>query len=83
MSDTVILILATIVIYGVLIGITALVVIVLEHFYCTCKPAYRFNDYIPDNFAGFILWPLILPLLLIELLYIATYCLTQKLRKIL
>ena len=83
MFDILILILGIISIYGILIGITAVVVLVLEHFYCTCKPAYRFNDYVPDNFAGFILWPLILPLLLIELLYIATYCLTQKLRKLL
>jgi hypothetical protein len=83
MYDILILTLAIISIYGILIGITSVVVLVLEHLYCTCKPTYHFTDYIPNNVAGFILWPLILPLLLLELLYIATYCLTQKLRKLL
>jgi hypothetical protein len=83
MYDILILTLAIISIYGILIGITAVVVLVLEHTYGTCKPTYHFTDYIPNNVAGFILWPLILPLLLLEIIYIATYCLTQKLRKIL
>jgi hypothetical protein len=83
MFDALILILAITSIYGILIGITSVVVLVLEHLYFTCKPSYPFTDYIPNNFAGFILWPLILPLLLLEIIYIATYCLTQKLRKIL
>ena len=83
MFDTAVLTLATIVIYGILIGITAVVVALLESIYCTCKPSYHFTNYIPNNFAGFILWPLILPLLLLETIYIATYCLTQKLRKLL
>jgi hypothetical protein len=83
MYDILILTLAIISIYGILIGITSVVVLVLERLYCTCKPTYHFTDYIPNNVAGFILWPLILPLLLLELLYITTYCLTQKLRKIL
>jgi hypothetical protein len=83
MYDILILTLAIISIYGILIGITSVVVLVLEHLYCTCKPTYHFTDYIPNNVAGFILWPLILPLLLLEIIYIATYCLTQKLRKLL
>jgi hypothetical protein len=83
MFDILILTLAIISIYGILIGITSVVVLVLEHLYFTCKPTYHFTDYIPNNVAGFILWPLILPLLLLEIIYIATYCLTQKLRKLL
>jgi hypothetical protein len=83
MFDTIIYLLAIITTYSILVVITSLTVVALEHFYCTCKPAYHFNDYIPDNVAGFILWPLILPLLLLETIYIATYCLTQKLRKLL
>jgi hypothetical protein len=83
MFDTVIYLLAIITIYSILVGITAVTVVALEHLYCKCKPSYRFTDYIPTNIAAIILWPLILPLLLIELFYIATYCLTQKLRKLL
>ena len=83
MFDTIIYLLAIITTYSILVVITSLTVVALEHFYCKCKPSYRFTDYVPPNIAAIILWPLILPLLLIELLYIATYCLTQKLRKLL
>ena len=83
MFDFIIYLLAIITTYSLLIGITALTVVALEHFYCKCKPSYRFTDYVPANIVAIVLWPLILPLLLIELLYITTYCLTQKLRKLL
>lgn len=83
MVDFIIYLLAIITIYSILVGITALTVVTLEHLYCKCKPSYRFTDYVPTNVAAIILWPLILPLLLLETIYIATYCLTQKLRKLL
>jgi hypothetical protein len=82
MVDFIIYLLAIITIYSLLVGITALTIVALEHFYCKCKPSYRFTDYVPTNIAAVILWPLILPLLLVELLYITTYCLTKKLRKL-
>ena len=83
MVDLTIYSLSILFIYVLTLGITFLVINALEHLYCKCKPDYRFTDYVPKSIPALLLWPLLLPLLLIELLYISTYCLTQKLRKIL
>lgn len=66
--------------YLLLVAMTLSVINLLDYLYCSCKPHYKFTDYIPSNRRTLLLLPLILPLLLIELVYIATYCTVTKLR---
>lgn len=77
------LFLPTLVIVGYTLAllVTTVTTVALEHLYCKCKPSYRFTDYKPINVVSTLLFPLVLPFLLIELLYITAYCLTQKLNK--
>ena len=67
--------------YLALVVVTLTTITILEGLYCSCKPDYRFTDYLPSSRRAYILLPLILPLLLIELVYITTYCAITKLRK--
>lgn len=66
--------------YLLLVAITLVVINLLDYLYCSCKPRYKFTDYIPSSRRALLLLPLILPLLLIELVYIATHCIVAKLR---
>ena len=67
------------VIYLVLIATTLTIITLLEHLYCSCKPTYNFTNYLPHSSRAYFLLPLILPLLLIELVYITTYCIVRRL----
>ena len=80
MFDVVVLILIFSFVWSLLLLATSGLVTVLEYLYCSCKPTYKFTEYLPNNVLQAMLWPLILPLLLIELVYIATYCTVTKLR---
>ena len=64
--------------YLILVVVTLTTVTILERLYCNCKPDYRFTDYLPSSRRAYILLPLILPLLLIELVYITTYCIVRR-----
>lgn len=66
--------------YSLALLVTTVTTVVLEHLYCKCKPSYRFTDYMPTNVVATLLFPLVLPLLLIELIYISFYCLTKNLK---
>lgn len=68
------------IIYLLLVAITLTVINLLDYLYCSCKPHYNFTDYVPSSRRALLLLPLILPLLLIELVYITTYCTVTKLR---
>ena len=65
--------------YLVLVVVTLITVTILERLYCKCKPSYHFTDYLPSSRRAYLLLPLILPLLLIELVYITTYCIVRRL----
>ena len=80
MFSTITLITLAVVTYLLLIATALSVINLLDYLYCSCKPHYKFTDYIPSNRRMLLLLPLILPLLLIELVYIATYCTVTKLR---
>lgn len=80
MFDVVVLILIFSFVWSLLLLATSGLVTVIEHFYCSCKPTYNFTSYLPNNVFHAMLWPLILPLLLVELVYIITYCTITKLR---
>ena len=80
MFDVVVLILIFSFVWSLLLLATSGLVTVMEHLYCSCKPTYNFTSHLPNNVFQAILWPLILPLLLIELVYIAAYCTVTKLR---
>lgn len=67
--------------YLALVVVTLTTITILERLYCNCKPDYHFTDYLPSSRRAYFLLPLILPLLLIELVYITTYCTITKLRK--
>lgn len=79
MFDAVVLILIFCFIWALLLLTTSTLVIVLEYLYCSCKPTYNFTSYIPINVFQAVLWPLILPLLLVELVYIIAYCIVRRL----
>lgn len=80
MFDVVVLILIFSFVWSLLLLATSGLVTVMEHLYCSCKPTYNFTSYLPSNIFQAMLWPVVLPLLLIELVYIITYCTTIKLR---
>lgn len=80
MFDVAVLIIIFAFIWSVLVLATSGLITVLENLYCTCKPTYNFTSYMPTNVITVVLWPLILPLLLLEVVYIAVYCITSKLR---
>ena len=80
MFDVVVIILIISFLWSLLLLATSGLVTVLEYLYCSCKPTYNFTSYLPSNALQAMLWPLVLPLLLIELVYIATYCTITKLR---
>lgn len=80
MFSVITLITLAVVTYLLLVAMTLSVINLLDYLYCSCKPHYKFTDYIPSNRRTLLLLPLILPLLLIELVYIATYCTVTKLR---
>ena len=65
--------------YPALVVVTLTTITILERLYCNCKPDYRFTDYLPNSRRAYFLLPLILPLLLIELVYIITYCIVRRL----
>ena len=65
--------------YLVLAAVTLITITILERLYCSCKPSYHFTDYLPSSRRAYFLLPLILPLLLIELVYITTYCIVRRL----
>ena len=65
--------------YLALVVVTLTTITILEGLYCNCKPDYRFTDYLPSSSRAYFLLPLILPLLLIELVYITTYCIVRRL----
>lgn len=65
--------------YLALVVVTLTTITILEGLYCKCKPDYRFTDYLPSSRRAYFLLPLILPLLLIELVYITTYCIVRRL----
>ena len=80
MFDAVVLILIFSFLWSVLLLATSGLITVLEYLYCTCKPTYNFTSYLPDNVIQAVLLPLVLPLLLVELVYITIYCAVVKLR---
>ena len=80
MVDVAVLIVIFVFAWSILVLATSGLITVLEHLYCTCKPTYNFTSYVPTNAITVALWPLILPLLLLEVVYIAVYCITSKLR---
>ena len=80
MFDVVVLILIFSFVWSLLLLATSGLVTVLEYLYCSCKPTYNFTSYLPSNAFQAMLWPVVLPLLLVELVYIATYCIVTKLR---
>lgn len=80
MFSTITLVTVALMFYLLLVAITLIVINLLDYLYCICKPHYKFTDYIPSSRRALLLLPLILPLLLIELVYIATYCTVTKLR---
>ena len=80
MFDVVVLILIFSFVWSLLLLATSGLVTVLEHLYCSCKPTYNFTSYLPSNVLQTMLWPIVLPLLLLELVYITTYCIVIKLR---
>ncbi len=79
MFDAVVLILIFSFVWSLLLLATSGLVTVLEHLYCSCKPTYNFTSYLPTNVFLAVLWPLILPLLLVELAYITSYCIVRRL----
>lgn len=80
MFDYLVLLSLALLVWSGLVLITSGVITLLEHLYCNCKPEYRFTDYTPSTALSVLFWPVILPLLLVELAYMTTYCLVRNLR---
>ncbi len=80
MFDYIVLLFVVLFVWSILILATSGVVTLLEHIYCKCKPNYPFHDSFPGGIASVVFWPIILPLLLLELVYMVIYCSITNLR---